>query len=97
MMPIWFNCGHCFYFKAHTRDSEDGRCYYNILSEEVVTIHFCSKWTCKRCWEQGLTLTNHQICEPVHFESDQMRERQWDGEERRTGVDRRSRLKREIT
>lgn len=92
MIPKWFNCGDCFYFKSHGTDSEEGRCYYNILSEDVVTIHFCSKWTCKRCWQQGISLTDHSLCESMSFGKDQLRERPWDGrEERRSGVDRRSR------
>ena len=70
MMPIWFNCGYCFYFKSNTTDSEDGRCYYNILSEEVVTIHFCSNWTCKRCWKQGVSATNHMMCESISFDAE---------------------------
>lgn len=89
MIPKWFNCGECFYFKSHTRDSEDGRCFYNILSEEVVTIHFCSNWTCKRCWEKGISISNHQLCESKSFAGELLSATPWDGIERRRGKDRR--------
>ncbi len=90
MIPKWFNCSQCFYFKHNTVDSEDGRCYFNIITEEVITTHFCSNWTCARCFKQGISAINHQICEPISFNEDQMTKRPWDGTERRTGSDRRS-------
>jgi hypothetical protein len=82
MIPKWFNCGECFYFKPNTKDSEDGRCFYNILSEEVITIHFCSRWACKRCFEHGISSTNHQTCEVVTFEREQMVERALDSHDK---------------
>lgn len=82
MIPKWFNCGECFYFKPNTKDSEDGRCYYNVVSEEVVTIHFCSNWACKRCLEHGISVTNHQTCEAVVFDSDQMVARALDSQKK---------------
>jgi hypothetical protein len=89
MIPKWFNCGNCFYFKSNTMNSEDGRCYNEVLTEEVITVHFCSKWTCARCWQQGISAINHQICESISFAEDQLSKRPWDGTERRTGRDRR--------
>ena len=71
MIPKWFNCGECFYFKHNTTDSEDGRCYYNMITEEFITSHLCSKWTCARCYKQGISEINHQNCKPVFSDEDQ--------------------------
>ena len=90
MIPKWFHCGECFYFKHNTVDSEDGRCYYNVIAEEVITAHFCSKWTCARCWQQGISAINHQICESISFNEDQLTKRTWGGTEGRIGRDPRS-------
>jgi hypothetical protein len=88
-IPKWYHCGACFYYKPHKKGSEDGRCYYNQLSIEVVTMHFCSTWTCSRCFVKGISHTNHETCTPVAFEGHIMRERPWTGAERRSGADRR--------
>ena len=72
MKPKWFCCGECFYFKNNTIDSDDGLCYYDFPTEDVISIHFCSDWTCKRCWKQGLSEINHQVCKYISFDEDQL-------------------------
>jgi hypothetical protein len=65
MMPDWFGCKSCLFYKEHSR-----MCVYLPSPVEKIGEAYCAQWTCHRCWQrwdvirEGDQLVDHEQCAP---------------------------------